>query len=91
MILLIILYACWLAFWGFVWVVAHAMAYSPNIVQEFLIILGLDLVPLLIYSLFCLVIKRNKKYLMMFCVLLLCYPLGYILFAIITRMSFVGA
>ena len=91
MILLIILYACWLAFWGFVWIIAHAMVYSPDIVQEFLIILGLDLVPLLVYSLFCLMIKRNKKYLMMFCVLLLYYPLGYILFAIITRMSFVGA
>ena len=91
MILLIILYACWIAFWGFLWIISPMVAHNPNRIEEFFIMLGLDLVPLLVYSLFCLMIKRNKKYLIMFCVLLLCYPLGYILFAIITRMSFVGA
>ena len=78
MILLIILYACWIAFWGFLWIISPMVAHNPNRIEEFFIMLGLDLVPLLVYSLFCLMIKRNKKYLIMFCVLLLYYPLAFV-------------
>ena len=79
MIALKIIYVCWIAFFAFLWIISPAVVHNPDRVEEFFIMLGLDIAPLLIYSLCALVIKRNKRYLKMFFILLLYYPLGYII------------
>ena len=78
MILLKILYVFWVAFFAFGWFISPAIGPSDR-TSDFFIMLGVDIAPLLIYSLCALVIKRNKRYLKMFFILLLYYPLGYII------------
>ncbi|TQR60605.1 hypothetical protein DMC01_04910 [Campylobacter troglodytis] len=85
------LYLCWVIFCIIGWFISPIIGHNPNRVEEFFIMLGWIIFPPMIVNLWLFATKRNKKYLMMFCVLFLYYPLGYILFAIITRMSFVGA
>ncbi|MGX3045810.1 hypothetical protein [Helicobacter sp. T3_23-1056] len=78
MIILKIFYACWIAFFAFGWFISPAIGPSDR-TSDFFIMLGVDIAPLLIYSLCRLVIKRDKKYLIMFCVLFAYYPFILIL------------
>lgn len=79
MIILKVLYVCWVSFFAFLWFILPALPHHENRVGEFLVMLGLDIAPLLVYSLCCFAIKRDKKYLIMFFVLFAYYPLGYII------------
>ena len=81
MIILKILYVFWVAFFAFGWFISPAIGPSDR-TSDFVIMLGLDIVPLLIYSLCCFAIKRDKKYLTMFSVSFACYPLGYIIYSV---------
>lgn len=79
MTLLKILYVFWVAFFAFLWFISPAIGHNPNRVDEFFVMLGVDIAPLLIYSLCALAIKRDKKYLIMFFILFSYYPLIIIL------------
>ncbi len=70
--------------------ISPLIAHNPNRVVEFFIMLGWIILPLIVANLWLFGITRIKKYLIRFLLLSLYYPLAFVLFIIITRLSFKG-
>lgn len=77
------LYVCWILFWVVAWLISPMIAHNPNRIAEFFKMLGLIAFPAMVASLVLFAIKRVKAHLIWFLVLLLCYPLGLILFFVV--------
>lgn len=78
-----ILHICWMLFWVVAWLISPMIAHNPNRVEEFFIMLGLIAFPPMVVNLLLFALKRVKAHLIWFLALLLCYPLGVVLFIFI--------
>lgn len=85
-----ILYICWVVFCIFLWIISPLVAHNPDMTEEFFIMVGWIILPLLIFILYRFFRTRKRKFVYIALLLLLYYPLAYVLSIIIARLSFVG-
>lgn len=86
-----ILYICWIVLCVVGWLISPLVGHNPDRIEEFFIMLGWIAFPPMVVNLWLFGITRVKKYLKVFSILLCYYPLAFILFAIVTKMSFKGS
>lgn len=87
-----ILYICWIVLCVVGWLISPLVGHNPDRIKEFFIMLGWIAFPPMVANLWLFGITGVKKHLTRFLILLLlCYPLIFILFVIITRLNFAGA
>ncbi|RDU59408.1 hypothetical protein CQA53_11495 [Helicobacter didelphidarum] len=77
-----ILYTCWVVFWIFVWILLLLIGHNPDRFGEFLITMGWIILPLLIFILYRLFHTRKRKFFYIALLLLLYYPLAYVIYSI---------
>ncbi|HAA2076693.1 TPA_asm: hypothetical protein GD894_08280 [Campylobacter coli] len=77
-----ILYICWIILCVVGWFISPIVGHNPNRVEEFFIMLGWIVFPLMIANLWLFGITRIKKYLIRFLLLLLYCPLAILLYLI---------
>ncbi|ARJ56690.1 hypothetical protein CCUN_1093 [Campylobacter cuniculorum DSM 23162 = LMG 24588] len=83
-----ILYICWIILCVVGWFISPIVGHNPDRVYEFFVMLGWIVFPPMIANLWLFGITRIKKYLIRFFLLLLYYPVAFIIFLIIVRSSF---
>lgn len=83
-----ILYIFWIILFIFAWILSPVIGHNPDRFKEFLIAVGWIILPLIVLNLWLFLMIEDKKYLKRFFLLLLYYPLAFILFIVITRLSF---
>ncbi|RDU61574.1 hypothetical protein CQA53_09940 [Helicobacter didelphidarum] len=77
-----ILYICWIILFIFAWIISPYIGHNPDRFEEFLITMGLIILPLMIANLWLFGITRIKKYLIRFFYSILYYPLAILLYLI---------
>lgn len=75
-----ILYIFWIILCIFVWMLAPVIAYHSDRFKDFLAMVGYMIFPLIVLNLWLFLIIGGKKYLIRFFLLLLYYPLAFILY-----------
>ena len=77
------LYICWIVLCVMLWFISPIVGHNPDRVEDFFKVLGLIVLPPILFNLWFFAITGDKKYLKVFLILLCYYPSAFILFLIV--------